>query len=132
MPQLQRLRFLLYRVAHVGLFIAFLLMPSLTCLYSVAFAADRARPQIDPQLQRPLDIPLERLERPLRTPTDPIKPIDLNRASIEQLAALPGMNATVAQQIIEGRPYRDKTDLTQKHILSDAAYDRIKHLLAIE
>jgi DNA uptake protein ComE-like DNA-binding protein len=79
-----------------------------------------------------MDIPLERLERPRRTPTDPIKPIDLNAASIEQLAALPGMSTPLAQQIIEGRPYRSKTDLAQKHILSDTAYDRIKHLITAE
>lgn len=42
------------------------------------------------------------------------------------------MNETVAQQIIAGRPYGDKTELVQKHILSDAMYDRIKHLIAIE
>jgi DNA uptake protein ComE-like DNA-binding protein len=112
--------------------IACLLILEGTCLYTVAFAADRTGPQIDPQLQRPLDIPLERLERPLQTPAGPIKPIDLNRASIEQLAALPGMNVTLAQQVIEGRPYHNKTDLLHKHILSDNAYDRIKNLIAVE
>jgi competence protein ComEA len=88
--------------------------------------------QIDPQLQRPLDIPLERLERPLQTPAGPIKPIDLNRASIEQLVALPGMSVTMAQQIIEGRPYHDMTELMQRHILSNNAYDRIKNLITVE
>jgi DNA uptake protein ComE-like DNA-binding protein len=51
---------------------------------------------------------------------------------MEQLAALPGMSATVAQQIIEGRPYHSKTDLLHKHILSDTAYDRIKYLITVE
>ena len=75
---------------------------------------------------------MERLERTLRTPSASIKPIDLNTASIEQLVALPGMSATLAQQIIEGRPYHDKTELIQRHILSDNAYDRIKSLIAVE
>jgi hypothetical protein len=132
MARLQRLCFLVCRVSHIWLSVAFFLMPGLACLYSVALAADRIRPLIDPQLQRPPDIPLERLERPRRTPADPVKPIDLNTASIEQLAALPGMSATLAQQIIEGRPYHASTDLAQKHILSDAAYDRIKNLITIE
>jgi hypothetical protein len=132
MPQLQSLYLLVYRVAHVGLSIAFFLMLGLAWLYPVALAADRTRQQIDPQLQRPPDIPLERLDRPRRTPPSLIKPIDLNTASIEQLIALPGMSATLAQQIIAGRPYFDKTDLVRKHILSDAEYDRIKNVIAIE
>jgi hypothetical protein len=132
MSRLQRLHLLVYRVAHVVLSIAFFLMLGLAWLYPVALAADRGRQQIDPQLQRPPDIPLERLERPQRTPSISIKPIDLNTSSIEQLAALPGMSPTLAQQIIEGRPYHSKTDLMQKHILSDAAYDRIKSLIAVD
>jgi DNA uptake protein ComE-like DNA-binding protein len=107
-------------------------MLSLACLCTGAFAADRTGPQIDPQLQRPMDIPLERLERPLRTPAGPIKPVDLNRALIEQLASLPGMSVTLAQQIIEGRPYHSKTELIQRHILSDTAYDRVRNLIAVE
>lgn len=98
----------------------------------MARAADGSRPQIDPQLQRPQDIPLERLERPLWRPSDSITAIDLNRASIEQLVTLPGVSAPVAQQIIEGRPYHAKTDLLENHILPDAAYERVKNLITIE
>jgi DNA uptake protein ComE-like DNA-binding protein len=58
--------------------------------------------------------------------------MNINSASIEQLAALPGINAAMAQQIVEGRPYQAKSDLADKHILSDAAYDRIKNLITIE
>ncbi|NOT21253.1 MAG: helix-hairpin-helix domain-containing protein [Nitrospiraceae bacterium] len=79
-----------------------------------------------------MDIPLERLERPLRTPPAPMKPVNLNTASTEQLVTLPGINAAMAQQIVEGRPYQAKSDLADKHILSDATYDRIKNLLTIE
>ena len=132
MPQSPRLCCFVCQVKHVWFPIACLLILGFTCLGTVAFAADRTRPQIDPQLQRPLDIPLERLERPLQAPAGPIKPVDLNRASIEQLVALPGMSVTLARQIIEGRPYHSKTDLLHKHILSDTAYDRIKNLIAVE
>ena len=132
MPQSPRLCCFVCQVTNVWFPIACLLILELTCLCTVAFAADRTGTQIDPQLQRPLDISLERLERPLRTPSASIKPIDLNTASIEQLVALPGMSATLAQQIIEGRPYHSKTELIQRHILSDIAYDRVKNLIAVE
>jgi len=132
MPQSPRLCCFVCQVTHLWFPIACLPILGVTCLCTVAFAADRTRPQIDPQLQRPLDIPLERLERPLQTPAGPIKPVDLNRASIEQLVALPGMSVTLAQQIIEGRPYHSKTELIQRHILSDTAYDRVRNLIAVE
>ena len=132
MPRSQSLRSLAGRAAHVWLSLALFLMLGLAWLCPVALAADRTRPLIDPQLQRPPDIPLERLERPRRTPFAPTRPIDLNTASIEQLVALPGISTTLAQQIIEGRPYHAKTDLAQKHILSDVTYDRIKNLITIE
>ena len=132
MSQSQRLHLLLCRVVHVWLSVALFLMLGLAWLYPVALAADRTIPQINPQLQRPQDIPLERLERPLQTPPALIKPANLNTASIEQLVALPGISAALAQQIIEGRPHHAKTDLAEKHILSDAAYEEVKNLITIE
>ncbi|THJ25367.1 MAG: DNA-binding protein [Nitrospira sp. CG24E] len=124
--------FLLCRVVQISLSVALFLILGLAWLYPVALAADRSSPQINPQLQIPQDIPLERLERPLRTPPAPVKPVNLNTSSIEQLVTLPGISATVAQQIVEGRPYHAKTDLIEKHILSGTAYDRITNLITIE
>ena len=52
--------------------------------------------------------------------------IDINSAGPDELDSLPGIGPVMAQKIIAGRPYRAKTDLLNRKIIPQSAYDKIK------
>ncbi len=63
-----------------------------------------------------------------RTAARPPAPrkVDLNTASVEQLAALTGIGEVRARSIVRNRPYTRKDDLVRKKVLAKAAYDAIR------
>ncbi len=52
--------------------------------------------------------------------------VDLNSASEDQIASLPGMTRPDARRVIANRPYRDPHDLVEKRVLSEDTYARIR------
>ena len=52
--------------------------------------------------------------------------VDINSATKEQLTAVAGIDAALADKIIAGRPYKLITQLTSKKICDAATYAKIK------
>ncbi len=58
--------------------------------------------------------------------------VDLNAASAEDIAALPGISGSKAQDIVDGRPYGKPHDLVKKGLLTERQYQRISAQVAAD
>jgi DNA uptake protein ComE-like DNA-binding protein len=52
-------------------------------------------------------------------------PIDLNRASLRKVEALPGITPSMGRRIVDGRPYQDPHELVERGILTERELSRI-------
>ena len=52
--------------------------------------------------------------------------VDINNASATDLKALPGITDADAAKIVQGRPYKEPSDLVSKKILPESAFSKIK------
>ena len=59
-------------------------------------------------------------------PAPKVELLDINSATAEQLAELPGIGKAYSAKIIAGRPYKGKDDLVNKDVVPQKTYDGIK------
>jgi DNA uptake protein ComE-like DNA-binding protein len=52
-------------------------------------------------------------------------PVNINKASSDDLKKLPGIDDAAAKRIIDNRPYDDSYDLVKKHAVTKTQYDQI-------
>lgn len=52
-------------------------------------------------------------------------PINVNKASTDDLKTLPGIDEESARRIADNRPYDTAGDMVKKHVISKAEFDRI-------
>ncbi|HEX3536629.1 MAG TPA: helix-hairpin-helix domain-containing protein [Stellaceae bacterium] len=70
------------------------------------------------------------MPKPAASPQATVAPnaamVDINNASAAELKALPGITDADAGKIVQGRPYKEPSDLVTKKILPDSAFSKIK------
>jgi len=59
------------------------------------------------------------------------KTVDLNRASRDELASLPGMDDHKAERIVAERPYANPHQLVSRHVLTEDQYSRIEDRVTV-
>src|ERR1700727_3009742 len=55
--------------------------------------------------------------------------VDVNHATLEELAALPGIQDAYAAKIVKHRPYANKTQLSSQGVIPAATYRKIRALI---
>jgi DNA uptake protein ComE-like DNA-binding protein len=92
----------------------------LVALFAIAVMSGIALAQTSTKTPKPAASPAPAAQTQL---------VDINSASKDELSALPGIGDKYSQKIIDGRPYKKKTDLVHKKVIPQATYNKIQGLI---
>ncbi|MDB2686499.1 helix-hairpin-helix domain-containing protein [Mariniblastus sp.] len=71
------------------------------------------------------------LAKDVAPPLDPKRKIDLNSAPRDMIMRLPGIGETIANRIIEGRPYQSVDSVTEVNGIGTKKLQRIRPFLKL-
>jgi competence protein ComEA len=66
---------------------------------------------------------------PAKAETPKKELLDINSASSDELAQLPGIGKAYSAAIVQGRPYKGKDDLVHKKVVPEKTYAGIKDMI---
>ena len=69
---------------------------------------------------------------PKKEPVKPVKKVDLNNASIDELKSLPSIGDAEAKRIVAYRPYGSKGELVTKAGLPEGVYHAVRHNVELQ
>jgi DNA uptake protein ComE-like DNA-binding protein len=91
-----------------------------------ALAAGPANPHAGSAASAPAGVASSPLRPGKKPPAAPVKLVDINSASLQQLKTLPGIGDAEAKKIIAHRPYLTKTQLVSKGVLPTGPFLSLK------
>lgn len=115
------------RAIHLFLTVATLALASPLAM-AAAEASAPAKPVVAPLARSPDTTAKEGQAKPAPKKNKP-KPVDINNASVEQLAKVPGLDKAHAMKIVAHRPYPTRAWLVTQGILSETKYAEVKDYL---